>query len=135
MAGKKWIVTPEILALVERRAKEGATEYKIAEEVGLAGPTFSTKKKEYPELAEAVRRGTEKVITQAQTKLYDIMMDDNHKGQLTALIFFLKCRAGWKDTTNNIILPENKAPKGMKFKLIEAEVEEEDEQSSGDTTS
>ena len=54
---RKWIPTPEILEKVREQARMGVTEANIARNVGVAPTTFSAKKQEYPELAEAIKSG------------------------------------------------------------------------------
>jgi hypothetical protein len=70
----------------------------IARQIGISEPTLI---KHY---AADLEEGSSKATTAVAKRLYDIAMGDDKKTALTAAIFWLKCRAGWKaeNTEQNI---------------------------------
>lgn len=99
MAGKgkrgrpAWIPTPEILSQVEAMAGRFLKEEQIATLIGVAPTTFVEKKKEFPELSEAIRRGRAKVSVNVSNKIYEQAM----AGNTTILIFLAKSVIGLKE--------------------------------------
>jgi len=92
-----WIPDAQILKKVEQMASDGMYEKDIAACIGISVSTYMAKKHEFPELAEAVKRGNSKGV-QFATECLRVLMPDN----LTAIIFYLKCKAGWKDDGTNV---------------------------------
>lgn len=99
MAGKgkrgrpAWVPTPEIFAQVEGMAGRFLKEEQIATLLGLAPTTFVEKKKEFPELSEAIRRGRAKVAVNISNKIYEQAM----AGNTTLLVFLGKSVVGLKE--------------------------------------
>lgn len=99
MAGKgkrgrpAWVPTPEILSQVEGMAGRFLKEEQIATLLGLASTTFCEKKKEFPELSEALRRGRAKVAINLSNKIYEQAM----AGNTTLLVFLAKSVIGLKE--------------------------------------
>lgn len=90
---KPWIPTPETYAQVEGMAGRFLKEEQIATLLGIAPTTFVEKKKEFPELSEAIRRGRAKVAVNISNKIYDVAL----KGNVTLLIFLAKSVIGLKE--------------------------------------
>jgi hypothetical protein len=99
MAGKgkrgrpAWIPTPEILQQVEAMAGRFLKEEQIATLVGIHPNQFPEKKRNFPELAEAIRRGRAKVAVNISNKVYEVGM----KGNPQMLIFLAKAIVGLKE--------------------------------------
>lgn len=87
----KWM--PPDLDKVEALAARGLTEEQIAHSLGVCYDTLNERKKELSEFAEAIKRGKNKGIAAVANKLYD----NAQVGNVSAQIFYLKCRAGWKE--------------------------------------
>lgn len=115
--GKAWECTPEILAKIEEQAKLGVTEANIARNVGLHPSTFSEKKKNHPEIEEAIKKGGAKGEQLATGALWNMMTDPKSKGHVTAVIFYLKTKHGWNDGSR-LQTTETTAPSGVKFEII-----------------
>lgn len=113
---RKWIPTPEILEKVREQARMGVTEANIARNVGVAPTTFSAKKQEYPELAEAIKSGHAVGENLAVGALWNAIQNPDSKGHMTAVLFYLKCKHGWSDGSKNSV--EIQAPEGVKFEVI-----------------
>lgn len=88
-----WKPTPQILKEVEAMAGRFLKEEQIAALIGIAPTTFVEKKKEFPELSEAIRNGRAKVAINVSNKLYEQAM----KGNTTILIFLAKAVIGLKE--------------------------------------
>ena len=81
------------LEKVEQLAAQGLTEEQICHCLGFTARTLYTHKRENSEISEAIKRGRSKGIAFVSNKLFDQCKD----GNITAIIFFLKARAGWRD--------------------------------------
>jgi len=80
---------------VKKLAAQGLTEKQIADALGICHDTLINKKKQYAEFAEAIKEGKALGIGSVTSEL----MKQIKAGNTTATIFYLKCRAGWKETT------------------------------------
>jgi len=91
------ITKPKIkidLAKVESLAANGLTQEQIALALGISETTLYANKRENADLADAIKRGQAKGVAVVTNKL----MESIKGGNMTGMIFFLKCRAGWKET-------------------------------------
>lgn len=93
-AGKKpFIPTPEQLKRVHKVASQGMLERDIAFLLGIHPGTLPVMKAKFPELNDAIKKGTAEGIEDAIKGLkYHIT-----KKNLTALLFYLKCKGGFKE--------------------------------------
>lgn len=82
------------LAKVEAMAATGLTQQQIADSLGISVSTLYGRKRENEEFEEAIKRGKAKGIAVVTNEL----MKQIKSGSVTAMIFFLKARAGWKET-------------------------------------
>jgi len=80
---------------VESLASRGLTMEQIADCLGIGLSTLYEKKNEYVDFAEAIKRGQAKGISIVANSLYESAKN----GNTTAQIFYMKCRAQWKETT------------------------------------
>lgn len=87
----KWI--PPDPEKVESLAARGLTLQQIAHCLGISYQTLNEASKEYVEFAEAIKRGKDKGISIVANSLFEAAK----KGNVTAMIFFLKCSAKWKE--------------------------------------
>jgi predicted transcriptional regulator len=85
------------LVLVEQYASEGLSEYQIAESFGVSRATIQRNKAEDEAFAAAYKRGQASGVQRVANALFQQAMN----GNTTAQIFFLKARAGWKETQVN----------------------------------
>ena len=91
------ITKPKIhidLKQVESLAANGLTQEQIAAALGISESTLHKRKKENTEFTAAIKRGKAKGIALVTNKL----MESIKGGNMTAMIFFLKTQAGWKET-------------------------------------
>ena len=91
------ITKPKIqidLKQVESLAANGLTQEQIALALGISESTLTKRKKENTDFADAIKRGKAKGIALVTNKL----MESIKGGNMTAMIFFLKTQAGWKET-------------------------------------
>lgn len=82
------------LEKVEEFASQGMTQQQIADALGISERTLRNRKTESADFADAIKRGQAKGIVIVTNKL----MGKALSGDTTAMIFYLKARAGWKET-------------------------------------
>lgn len=97
----RWSPDAETLQNVEKYASRFLKEEQIAILIGIAPGTFVEKKKEFPELNEAIKKGRAKVSINLANKMYEQAM----KGNTTMLIFLAKSVIGLKE--NDPMVQEN----------------------------
>nr|DAR64144.1 MAG TPA: terminase small subunit [Caudoviricetes sp.] len=81
------------LGRVEDLAAQGLTHAQIADALGIGETSFYARKKESEDFEAAIKRGRAKGIEVVTNKLFE----QCREGNTTAIIFFLKARAGWSD--------------------------------------
>lgn len=96
--GKKWVLTPEILATIKRLSAEGVTEANIARIVGISPTTFSAKKKEHPEIEEVIKEANAHSESEVVGYLWNIIRDPQHRNHFPAILFYLKTKHRWRET-------------------------------------
>jgi len=89
----KFVVTKEMCDKAEAYAAQGLTQEQIAMALGIGLSTLYEKQNEFTEFAEAIKRGKGKGIQTITNRLYEKALE----GDNTAMIFYLKNRAGWQD--------------------------------------
>ena len=90
---KPFEITDEVINRVEALAANGLTLEQIASVLGINVSTLYEKKKEKQELDEAIKRGRDKGIATISNALFQKAKN----GDNTAMLFYLKCRAGWRE--------------------------------------
>ena len=96
------------LAEVERLASLGLTREQIAAALGASASTVYNRLRDDEEFSEAVKRGEALGIGAVASKL----MDQINEGNTTATIFYLKSRAGWRESSE-IRVEANTPGEGM----------------------
>nr|DAS25958.1 MAG TPA: terminase small subunit [Caudoviricetes sp.] len=81
------------LGRVEDLASQGLTYEQIADALGISVRTLDGRRSESADFADAIKRGRAKGIEVVTNKLFE----QCREGNTTAIIFFLKARAGWSD--------------------------------------
>lgn len=94
------------LAQVELFASRGLTREQIADALGISYSTLNRRSKDLEDLEAAIKRGEAKGIAKVANALFDKAV----KGNTAAQIFFLKARAGWKETNRNEIVMDDEQP-------------------------
>jgi transcriptional regulator with XRE-family HTH domain len=88
--------TKEIdLDKVEELASLGLSEQQIADSLGISRSTLSRRKNDNETFDTALRKG--KAKAKAIVKASSALMTQIEKGSLRAIIFYLKCRGGWRE--------------------------------------
>lgn len=82
------------LKQVEALATNGLTLQQIADSLGISVDTLYLRKRENKDFQDAIKRGKAKGIAIVTNKL----MEQIKSGNTTAMIFFLKSQAGWKES-------------------------------------
>lgn len=82
------------LAVVEALASNGLTKEQVALCIGLSADTFTRREKENPEIFAAYARGKARGVSRVANMLFEKAL----AGDTTSAIFYLKARAGWRDT-------------------------------------
>ena len=86
--------TKEIdLEKVEELASLGLSEQQIADSLGISRSTLSRRKNDNETFDTALRKGKAKALV----KVSNALMQQVEKGSLRAIIFYLKCRGGWRE--------------------------------------
>jgi len=93
--GSKVVLTKEDIAKIQGLASRGLNQEQIIRVMGLSNGTFYKLKKTCAELLEAIKSGKAKGIAEMSNALYEEAIK---KKNMTGMIFFLKCQAGWKET-------------------------------------
>lgn len=81
---------------VEMLAGLGLTKYLIQNYFGHSRDVWTKAEKREPNLKKAFNRGQAKTIARVSGKLYELIM----QGNITAIMFYLKTRAGWSEKYN-----------------------------------
>ena len=99
MAGRKPIEIDPLK--VEELAADGFAEYQIAQGLGVCWNTFNARRKENPEIDEALKRGQQAALGKVENALYASAV----QGNLGAQVFYLKNRSGgkWRDKTEQAV--------------------------------
>ena len=88
---KKHIATKERRALVEKATGLGLREVDIAALLKISDKTLRAR------YADQLRRGHAEATMKVGQRLFEIATGDNDKLALTASIFWMKCRAQWRE--------------------------------------
>ena len=101
----KFEVTEEVLQRTERAMAQGLTKEQCARALGVSVSTFQLYQAENSEFSEAIKRGEALGIEEVTNALFEnaTLERDN-----TAIIFYLKNRAGWVDKQEHKVETENK---------------------------
>jgi predicted DNA-binding protein (UPF0251 family) len=99
----KFEVTPEVLENTRRFMAQGLTKEQCAASLGISVSTFQLYQAENSEFSEAIKSGEAEGIQQVTNALYEKATIDRDN---TAMIFFLKNRAGWVDKTETKVHEE-----------------------------
>ena len=87
-------ITPEVCEKVENLSAQGLTVEQISLVLGINKSTMFDKQNEYSDFSDALKRGRGKGIANVTNALYQKATVDRDN---TAIIFYLKNRAGWVD--------------------------------------
>lgn len=87
------------LQKVEQYAQTGAKEAEIAKALGCSIRTIQNRKKDNQDFMDAFSRGRAKACIFVGGKLMELIK----AGNVAAIIFFLKCQGGWKETVKQEI--------------------------------
>lgn len=86
-------IMPDLKA-VKRHAARGLSLQQIADALGIGRTTLMERKREYAAVEAAIREGQALGITHVANALFEAAVKDHN---VTAAIFYLKNRAGWRD--------------------------------------
>lgn len=93
---------------VTNRISNGFTEASIAKSMGYSASHFCGLKKQFPQLAQAIKDGRNSIEQLVYDKLFMMMTNDDHPKQFNALVFYAKCQLGWNDRQDNNVDPTQK---------------------------
>lgn len=102
----KFAVTEDILKEVKLLAGVGLTQQQIHQYYGLQHTAWHGYTKRHPELYQAIENGKAKNIAFVAGKL----MDAIRKGNVSAMIFYLKTQARWSDHSTLEVKGDDKGP-------------------------
>ena len=103
---------------VEKAAAEGLVEYQIAKELGICADTFTARKKENPEIAEALKRGKQAARGRIENVAFKCALKaEGDSRYQTSLIFWLKAQAGWKERSHIEVTGADGGPLAVHFYL------------------
>jgi predicted DNA-binding protein (UPF0251 family) len=102
---------------VEQLAAQGLTQEQIASSLGISQDTLYTRKRESIEFSEAIKKGKAQGIRYVSNLLFE----QAKEGNMTAIIFYLKTRAGWSEREpfirDKINLPRVKEAKDLSLAI------------------
>lgn len=78
---------------VSELAAKGLTNLQIAQSLGISQSTFYRWSESFPEFSDACAQGRAKGEIAVANCLYELALS----GNITAIIFYLKCRCGWSE--------------------------------------
>ncbi len=81
------------LQAAEELVSLGLTAQQIADSLGISRSTLSRRKADDDTFEAVLRKDKAKAIVKASSAL----MQEVENGSLRAIIFYLKCRAGWRE--------------------------------------
>jgi predicted transcriptional regulator len=81
------------LQAAEELASLGLTDQQIADSLGISRSTLSRRKADDDTFEAILRKGKAKAIV----KVSSALMQEVENGSLRAIIFYLRCRAGWRE--------------------------------------
>ena len=122
MARPKKILTQKQIAELEKLAGYGLSQELIADFFNISDRTLRNRMKEDPEIYAAYKKGKAAAISHAAEKLHQAI--DN--GNLTAIIFFLKTKAGFKETEVHEVTGSDGDPLSFQGQWDFSQVSEED---------
>lgn len=93
-----WKIDSKIVERTEALAARGLRMDQIALVLGIGLTTLYRKKKQFGKFRQAIERGKASGVMTMSNKLWDAGM----RGNITAMIFWLKAQAGWRDTAIDI---------------------------------
>ena len=101
----KFEINEEVLQRAERLMAQGLTKEQCARALGISVATFYVYQAENSEFSEAIKRGEALGIEEVTNALFEnaTLERDN-----TAIIFYLKNRAGWVDKQEHKVETENR---------------------------
>lgn len=82
----------------EELASLGLTDQQIADSLGISRSTLSRRKADDDTFEAVLRKGKTKAIV----KVSSALMQEVENGSLRAIIFYLRCRAGWREEEPDI---------------------------------
>lgn len=85
---------------VEALASRGLTQEQIADALGIARSTLWAQRKSRDQIEQAIKRGHAKGISNIANVLYT---EATQNKNITAAIFYMKARAGWRETDQRIL--------------------------------
>ena len=96
---KRWTPTEEDLRNAEEWSNLGLTQAQIAENFGICPETLSRKKNEFDQLDQAIKKGRFRGVIHVTNKLRKQI----DAGDIVAIMFYLKCRAGWVESAQELL--------------------------------
>lgn len=106
---KVWTPTPEDLEKITELVGKGVNQETVASAFGITGQTWYRKKKEFPEIEAAVQKGKCSCEELVVGKLWNMILDDKHKNHASAVFFWLKTQAGWREKDASNVVNNNYA--------------------------
>ncbi|OOF43832.1 hypothetical protein BKK51_09465 [Rodentibacter trehalosifermentans] len=79
---------------VEKLAGQGLTDQQIACCLGISRRTLASRKKDFAQIAHAIKKGKAKGIATVTNVLFEKITKEKN---ISAIIFYLKSQAGWQE--------------------------------------
>tara|TARA_R110000823_G_scaffold43563_1_gene113154 strand:- start:1515 stop:1988 length:474 start_codon:yes stop_codon:yes gene_type:complete len=98
------VIDEDLCKKAETLAAQGLTMEQIANVLGMSETTLYDKKGKFSEFSQAIKRGKDKGIASITSALFT----KARNGDNTAMIFYLKNRAGWQDKIEKETIIEQK---------------------------
>lgn len=107
--------TEKEVGQIEKLSGLGLTVEQICGLFGIAKRTFERRLKYSPGGADALEKGRSKALVTVAQTAYDIATQDRNPAMV---MFFLKCRGGWKEKSQVEHMGEDGKPIPVGMKLI-----------------
>lgn len=94
-------VDDRVIEQLEVMAGLGLTLDQIGKVLGISEPSVKNYKKRHPVLDKAYKKGQAAGAMRATHRLRNLMESPNERIALTAIIFYLKTKCRWRETTHH----------------------------------
>lgn len=111
--------SPAVRENIERWASLGLTDEQIAHQIGVCRQTLSEKKRDIPEISDAIKRGRALGIEEVA----DALKQKAQAGDTGAMIFYLRSKGGWSDRTTEQEVAHVKSQLAIFYDLCKAILE------------
>lgn len=106
MSKSKWPQVQEQLPAIEKWSRQGLTEIQICKNLGLAINTLNEYKKQYPELADALKRGRATIVAEIENALVKRALGSTYEEVKTSIRLINGVETKYTEKIKRYALPD-----------------------------